>query len=205
MGRVIPGRSLVLLDLAAVVWIASCVVLALMLSTEVRGLARTGDAVVDVGRQVESVGGTLESLGGVPIIGGDVADAGERVRQAGLSARRSGAEAQASTDALSTLFGLAVVIVPAIPLLLFYLPLRVARARDQAALRRLTARAEDDPELERLLARRALMTLPYRELDALPGRPWGELGRDRREQLAQVEVAREVGDRPMQEARRRAG
>lgn len=205
MGHTIPGRSLVLLDLAAVLWVAGCIVLGLLVSSEVRGLSRTGDAVVDVGRQVEDVGVTLTELGDVPLVGGRIAEAGQSVRRAGVSAQRSGAEAQGSTDTLSTLLGIAVILIPVSPLLLFYLPLRLARARDTAALRTLSARADDDPELQHLLAQRALLTLPYRELAALSGRPWADTGRRDDARLAEAEVDREVGEGAPWPSGRRAG
>lgn len=205
MGHTIPGRSLILLDLAAVLWIAACLALGLLVSSEVRGLSRTSEAVIDVGRQVESVGATLSELGGTPIVGDRLGEAGESVRQAGVSAQRSGAEATDSTDTLSTLLGLCVVLIPVSPLLLFYLPLRIARARDLAALRALSARADDDPQLARLLARRALMTLPYRELVALPGRPWADAEQGDAARLADAEILREVGEDPRRRERRQAG
>lgn len=192
MTREISSRSLMLLDAAAVAWVAICVVLALLLSAEVRGLSRNGDAVVYVGRQVESVGVTLEQLASVPVIGAEVGSAARNVRAAGRRAQMSGREARDSTESLSTLFGIAVIVIPVVPLLFFYLPLRVARARDAAALRRLLRDAPDDPHLQRLLAHRALMTLPYHRLARLPGRPWEDLSAGRYEQLAAVEMADEA-------------
>ena len=65
------------------------------------------------------------------------------------------------------LLGLAVFLVPALPLLFIYGPARRHRGRDTAALRALLRDHAGDPDLDRLLALRAVAHLPYHRLRAL--------------------------------------
>jgi hypothetical protein len=77
--------------------------------------------------------------------------------------------------------------VPTLPLLVIYAPARVVRGRETRALRLLVADHPDDGDLDRLLATRALVHLPYRHLRKL-GAPWAD--GDHRA-LADAELARE--------------
>jgi hypothetical protein len=70
-------------------------------------------------------------------------------------------------------------------LLLLYLPARRRRGRDTAALRALLREHAGDPDLDRLLALRAVAHLPYHRLRAL-GAP-----RAADRVLADAELARE--------------
>ncbi len=106
---------------------------------------------------------------------------GEKLDGIGEQARAAGAQAQAqaqaregraSVESLARLLGVAVVILAIAPVLATYLPLRVCWWRNAAAERRLADRARDDPELQRLISQRAIITMPDHELAALAGRPW---------------------------------
>jgi hypothetical protein len=72
------------------------------------------------------------------------------------------------------------------PLLLLYVPLRIAHHRERRALRTLTARARTDPQLRELLERRELEHMSCRRLRDLPGRPWAS--EQRRAELAGLEA-----------------
>jgi hypothetical protein len=90
----------------------------------------------------------------------------------------------------SVLLGLAIWLVPSLPLLAAYGPLRVERSREGRALRSLVAAHAGDPGLDRLLAARALAHLPYRRLEAM-GAPWADFGAGEYRALADAELARE--------------
>jgi len=98
-------------------------------------------------------------------------------------ARDSGSDVRKASIAL----GLAVWLVPTLPLLFLYAPARVVRGRETRALRGLVLDHPDDADLDRLLAARAVAHLPYRTLRRL-GAPWAE--GDHRA-LADAELARE--------------
>ena len=107
--------------------------------------------------------------------------------EAGRAAQEQARDSGSSVRKASILLGLAVWLVPTLPLLLIYGPVRVARGRDTRALRLLVLDHPNDPDLDRLLATRALAHLPYRRLRAM-GAPWAD--GDHRA-LADAELARE--------------
>jgi hypothetical protein len=184
------GRWITAMDVAAIVWIAAWAFIALRVSDEVAGLRELSVTAESAGRAVNEVGAALGSLD-LPFVGerldrvaGSVTDAGRRTVDSARASRESVRE-------LRVLLGLSIGLIPVSPLLLIYLPLRVAHARERRALRVLFTRAESDPELARLLERRALEHMSYRRLRDLPGRPWAW---DDRDDLAALEADR-LGDR----------
>jgi hypothetical protein len=191
-----PGSRLVrLLDVAVLVWIAGWLVLALLVAREVRDLRELSDTVVVAGVAIEDTGDLVESLGSVPLVGGQVGQAADRVREAGRSAQVSGRESRSSIDDLSVLLALAIGLVPTLPLLGLYAPLRIAWSRDVRAFRRAVESDPSDPVLLELLARRALLTQPYERIRAVTSEPHRDLEQARFAPLAHLELER-LGLRP---------
>jgi hypothetical protein len=154
---------------------------------------RALDKVSEVTRSAEGAGAAVvrtgESIRGVdvPVVGAAFKDAGDSVIDAGRAAQAQARDSGSSVRKASILLGLAVWLVPSLPLLFSYGPTRVARGRETRALRLLVLDHPDDADLDRLLATRALAHLPYRKLRAM-GAPWAE--GDHRA-LADAELARE--------------
>lgn len=186
----LPGlRAILLIDVFVVAWIVVWIVVGVRVHNEIEGLTELSVTVSQAGGAIEQTGQALGSLD-LPLIGGEIDRVAEQVAQTGRDTRQSGATARESIDELSTLLGFAVAVIPTTPLLFVYLPLLVARVRERRALRRLLQEAGDDPVLDRLLAHRALQTLPYHRLAAMDGRPWDELSRGHYERLAAAERER---------------
>lgn len=174
MARLLPsGRTIIVLDVIAVLWVAAWVFVGVQVHDEVEGLQALSDTIIRTGQGVEDVGAVLRGID-VPFVGDQIQRAGEEVSGVGADTQLSGQQAAESADRLSMLLGLSVALIPSSSLFLFYFPARVAHARERRALRRLTARALEDPELERFLARRALMAVSYRRLVGMGGDPWLE-------------------------------
>jgi hypothetical protein len=190
------ARLIRVLDVAAVVWMATWIVLGFLVAREVRHLRELSDTVVVAGVAVEETGDLLASLEGVPFVGSQVGDVAERVREAGRSARASGADSRDSTQNLSVLLGLSIGLIPTLPLLGLYAPLRVAWTRETRAVRRALATRPSDPVLTEFLARRAVATLPYQELQAVSPDPFRDLEEGRFEALADRELERLGLSRP---------
>jgi hypothetical protein len=184
------ARLIHVLDVAVLVWVAGWVVLAVFVGREVRDLRELSDTVVLAGVAVEDTGDLLASLENVPFVGGQVGDVASRVRAAGASARVSGAEARDSTDDLSVLLALSIGLIPTLPLLGLYAPLRLAWARESRSIRGALATSPDDPGLRRYLATRAVANLSYGELSAVSRDPVGDLEAGRYEALAVRELER---------------
>ncbi len=172
MARLLPsGHMVIALDALAVVWIAAWIFVGVRVHDEVQGLQSLSDTIIRTGKGVEQVGSALREAD-IPFVGGAIERAGEDVTGVGVNTQRSGVQARESAQNLSTLLGLSVALIPSSSLILFYFPARLALARERRALRMLTERAREDPELEHFLAQRALMAMSYRRLIDMDGRPW---------------------------------
>jgi hypothetical protein len=178
------------LDLAVVLWLIGWVVLALFVAREVRDLRQLSDTVVVAGAAVEDTGDAVASLGTVPFVGERVGEVAEEVRAAGRSAQASGRESRSSIDDLSVLLALAIGLVPTLPLLALYTPLRIAWSRDSRSIRRALAAREPDPMLLELLARRALLSRSYEDIRAVTEEPFRDLDEGRFRPLAELELRR---------------
>lgn len=188
------GRTLLGIDIALIVWSVAWLAIGIAVSREVNGLAELSDTVRRVGTAVEASGGALGTLGGLPLIGDAFGDTlsgpAQEIQDAGQSAQASGQASRGSIDALSTLLGLAVALIPSVPLVALYLPARVSRAREARALGAVLRRSGDDPDFREFLARRATQNLSYRRLASVAPEPWRELAEGRYDGLAQAELER---------------
>ncbi len=193
------GRALLVLDVVLLAWVLVWVILGLAIGREVRGLRQVSDTVTRVGRAIEDTGGAIKAVGSVPLVGGRVKDAASRVQDAGRSAVASGRASRQSGRNLSWMLALAIAVIPAVPVLGLYVPLRLAAVRERRSLRALLARPIPADELERALAHRALHTLPYRRLLAIADDPWADVVDGRYTALADAELARAGLSRPRPE------
>ena len=184
------ARLIHVLDVAVLVWVVGWIVLAIFVGREVRNLRELSDTVVLAGVAVEDTGDLLQTLESVPFIGGQVGDVASRVRAAGASARKSGAESRDSTDDLSILLALSIGLIPTLPLLGLYAPLRLAWTRESRSIRAALAASPDDQGLRRYLATRAVANLSYDDLAAVTSDPFGDLEAGRYEALAARELSR---------------
>jgi hypothetical protein len=184
------SRALHLLDAALAIWIAAWIALGLAIGVNVGHLTALSDTVAQDGRAVETVGRSLYSLGGLPLIGGEIAKDAEQVTQAGASTASSARRSASSIHALSVLLAIAVALLPSVPVFGFYLPARLERRREAAALRRALRDHGPDPDVEEFLARRAIETLGYHRLRRLSPAPWAEVEAGHRTALAAAELRR---------------
>jgi hypothetical protein len=184
------ARLIHVLDVATVVWVVAWIVLAVLVGREVRELRELSDTVVVAGVAVEETGDLLSSLGSIPLVGSQVGGVADRVREAGQSAQESGRDSRDSTEDLSLLLALSIGLIPTLPLLGLYAPLRIAWTREARAVRRALAASRDDPVLNEFLARRAVANLPYQELRAVSADPFRDLEEGRFEALAGRELER---------------
>jgi hypothetical protein len=172
MARLLPsGRMIIILDVIAILWLIAWLFVGVRVHDEVEGLRGLSDTIIRTGQGVEDVGAALRGID-LPFVGDQIQRAGEEVAGVGAETQASGQQAARSAENLSMLLGLSVALIPSSSLILFYFPARLAHARERRALRRLTAQARDNPELEHFLAQRALMGMSYRRLAGMGGRPW---------------------------------
>lgn len=187
----VPGvRIRRILDVALTLWVAVWIALAIVIALEVRGLEDLSDTTVKAGRAIETAGTALETIGDIPLIGGNVRQLGEQARTAGESAVASGRSSRGSIRDLSILLAVAVALVPSMPVVLLYVPLRVSWSRQVGVVRRALVRRPGDPALTEFLAYRAVQNLPYDTLYAATPSPWRDLEEGRFDALADAELVR---------------
>jgi hypothetical protein len=160
----LSARAMRRLDLGLAIWAVFWIGIAAYTAYEVAALRTLSDTVVKAGAATESTGRALAAVGHIPFVGGRISELAAQATAAGASARASGAAVAASIDRLAVLLGIAIALIPTVPLLALYVPLRLGWRRDRKAISRAVARWDGEPGLEAFLAQRALAHLPFEQL-----------------------------------------
>jgi hypothetical protein len=190
----LSARAMRRLDVALAIWAVFWIAVAVYTAYEVAALRTLSHTVVKAGAATESTGHALAAVGHIPFVGGRVSQLAAQATAAGASARASGAATATTIDRLAVLLGIAIALIPTVPLLALYVPLRLGWRRDRKAISRAVARWDGEPGLETYLAQRALAHLPFEKLR--------DLGHDGREgsppssELAAAELRRLGLDHP---------
>lgn len=194
----LSARAMRRLNVALAIWAALWIRIAAYTAHEVASLRTLSHTVVKAGTATESTGHALTAIGHLPFVGGRISQLAAQTVAAGASARTSGAATATTIDHLAVLLGIAIALIPTVPLLALYLPLLVGWRRDRKEVRRAVARWDGEPDLEAYLARRALAHLRFDELrefgyDGTEGSPANAA-------LAVAELRRLGLDRPARRA-----
>ena len=194
----LSARAMRRLNIALAIWAAFWIGIAAWTAYEVAALRTLSHTVVKAGAATESTGQALAAVGHLPFVGGRISELAQQATAAGASARASGASTATTIDQLAILLGIAIALIPTVPLLALYVPLRLGWRRDREAVRRAIARWDGEPGLEAFLAQRAVAHLPFEELrdlgfDGTPGSPANA-------ELATAELRRLGLDRPARRA-----
>jgi hypothetical protein len=168
-----------------VLWTIAWIWMGFAVAHEVRGIADLSDTVGSVGRAVTSVGETLRDL---PLVGDQISAPADKLDEAGRQAVASAQSARTSARRVGTLLGVSVAVIPTLPLIALYLPNRIAATRERRSLRRALAGGRSDA-LDELLARRAIVHLPYEHLRRVSPDPLADLRAGRYAALADAELA----------------
>jgi hypothetical protein len=190
--RLPGGRAQTLLDVIVVLWAAAWIAAGVVVAQEVRGLAELSDTASQLGEAVVTVGETVQAL---PLIGEQVAEPAGAVREAGEDAVASARSARESARRVGVLLGVSIAAIPTLPVLLFYLPMRIGIARERRALKRAVATG-GHPAVDEVLAWRAVTHLPYRKLRRVSDDPARDLEDGEHVALADAELAWFGIDRP---------
>ena len=190
----LSARAMRRLNVALAIWVVFWIGLGAYTAYEVAALRSLSQTVVKAGAATESTGHALEAVSRIPFVGDRIGHLARQAVAAGASARTSGASSAATVDRLAVLLGIAIALIPTVPLLALYLPLLLGWRRDRAAVRRAVARWEGESSLEAYLAQRALGHLTFEELQELGYD--GTEGAPTNAELAVAELRRLGLDRP---------
>ena len=114
------------LDALIVVWVVAWVALAGAIGADVRALAATGDAFVQLANGEDSLAATLDPLNHIPFVQLNLDRLTGQLHTASASARTGAAEQARAIDDLARLVSLATVALGLFPVLFVYLPNRAA-------------------------------------------------------------------------------
>jgi hypothetical protein len=163
----LSARAMRRLNVALAIWAALWIGIAAWTAYEVAALRTLSHTVVRAGAATESTGHALAAVGHLPFVGGRISHLAAQAIAAGASARASGASTATTIDELAVLLGIAIALIPTVPLLALYVPLLLSWRRDRKAVRNAVARWDGEADLEAYLARRALAHLRFDELREL--------------------------------------
>lgn len=181
-------RLTIVVDVVLAAWVAAWIVIGVLVAQEVRGLRQLSTTVSLAGGALRQTGELLGNLERVPFVGGEVGDLAQRVEQTGRSAQTSARASRGSVQDLSILLGVSIALIPSIPLLALWVPLRIGWHRDRQTVRRALDRGDD--RIERFLAYRAVQNLPFERLVEVAPDPWADLEAGRYARLAAAERER---------------
>ena len=115
-------------------WTVVWILMGIWTRHEVRTLRQLSNTVIQSGGAVKQTGDALQGLRSIPFVGGEVSRVGRQVSAAGVDARRSGRSSLSAVDDLATLLGVAIALVPTVPMIaLLVVTLRLARRPEPAA------------------------------------------------------------------------
>jgi len=156
-------------------------------------LAVLGTGVREAGTSVQhGFDAAGDAIDGTPLVGGTLGDAFRGVGEGtGGNVADLGRSGENAVHRLANILGLLVFGLPTVVLLGFYLPGRVRTIRRLTAADRVL-RAGVSPERTRLLAMRAVFSLPYAQLLEYSPDPFGDLEAGRYDALAAA-VADDAG------------
>lgn len=197
-------------DAATVGWIGLWLVLGIRLYLRLAELAGAGRLIREGGTGLLATGGEVAgAIEGVPLVGSGAA---ARIRDA-FSATASpiigfGSDVERLLLIIAGLLGLIVVAIAVVPWLNRYVPWRLARlerlnagARAIRSPALLETAAAPMPDLERLLASRALHRLEYARLLEFTPDPFGDWASGRFDGLVQAELESVGLSMPMRQRR----
>lgn len=163
----LSARAMRWLNVGVVIWAVFWIGLGTYTGYEVNALRTLSNTVVKAGQATVSTGNALGAIGHIPFVGGRVSSLAAQAVAAGRSAQSSGASSRTTIDQLAILLGIAIGLIPTVPLLSLYVPFLLSWRRDRESVRRAVAQWDGEPALEEFLARRALAHLPFAEVREL--------------------------------------
>jgi hypothetical protein len=117
-----PSKALVrILGVFVLLWTVVWIFMGIWTRQEVQTLRQLSNTVIQSGGAVKRTGDALQDLRSIPFVGSDVARVGRQVSASGISARRSGRSSRAAVDSLATLLGVAIALVPTVPMIVLFL------------------------------------------------------------------------------------
>lgn len=178
------------LDVGVALWTAIWLALAVVTFLEVRSLRQLSTTLVRSSDVLADTADVLAGIEDIPVVGSRVKDVEASVRTAAESTRRSGLESRDNIKDLSILLAVVIFLVPVMPVLLLYLPLRLSWRREVDVVAAGLRSSRGDPAFWDFLAYRATQNLGFERLQEMGIDPWEGVPEQRRDELARAELDR---------------
>ena len=175
-------------DTLVVVWVLLCILLGFFIARRVNELGSLGDGLVSVGTAISDTAEGLADVADIPLVGGGLEAVVSQIDSIGQSAVAKGEEGKSAVLRLAVAIGLLFTLVPTLPVLVVWVPLRVLWERDRREVREAWERGSEG--VQAYLAHRVVATYPYRKLHEVSDDPWSDLQSERFEDLAGLELNR---------------
>ncbi len=188
------ARSVRRWDAVVVAYAIAVVGAGLFAGRQIWALAELHRGLLDAADALDLTARAIGLLGQVPLVGSGADQLAGSVAETSAQVRTNAATTRANVRSLAVAVGATIALLPLVPVLGVYVPLRLARYREVCGLRRLLT-GRPDPVLVEHLARAALHRVPYGELRRNIDDPWRALDQGRHLPLAAAELRR-LGLRP---------
>lgn len=186
----IPSRSTIRwCDGAAVVAIVVFAALGTAAGANLSALADVHRTLLQAAEALDATSRAVALIESVPFVGDDAGRLAESIGTTAAEVRTSATAVDRRLHALGLTAWIAITAIPLAPVVLLYVPLRLARRRELRSLRRMLA-GPPEPALVEHLARTAAHRLPVRQLHRVSPCPWLDLARGHHASLAAAELRR---------------
>lgn len=176
-------------DAVVLLWCGGWIAAAVTVGMDLQSITKLSGILALAGKSLSSAAAAVGALTHLPLVGHQFTSIRSALAATGATAQTNAPKVGHSVDQLSVLLPVVIAAVPVLSVLAVYVPLRVQRSREGAALTR--ALSELDPAAMRLLlARRAVDNLAFHQLEAVSDDPWADLAAGRLDRLAAGELRR---------------
>ena len=181
-------RRVVAVDLLVIGWVLLCLMLGIAATKRINHLGTLGDGLISAGDSVAGVGHAIGGLADTPIIGGSIGAVADKIDALGASTAQQGRNGKAAVWKAALAIGILITLLPTLPILVIWIPARVAVERERASLR--AALTANEPGVWEYLALQAVDDMSFRDLHKVSADPWEDIRQGRYETLARVELDR---------------
>jgi hypothetical protein len=143
---------------------------------------------VSAGDSVSGVGDWISGLQDIPLIGGSIGTAADKVDALGAATAQQGRNGKEAVWKAALGIGLLLTLLPTLPILAVWIPVRVGIERERASLR--ASLKANEPGVWEYLALQAVDDMSFKDLRKISADPWEDIRKARYEALARVEIDR---------------
>ncbi len=183
------ARTIRRLDVVSVVIVIVFAAFGLFAGLHLWELAGLHRGLLGAATGLESTGRAIASLADLPLVGDAAQQRADDVVRTAAQVETGALAVRDTVQVMAVVVGVAIALLAVVPVAVLYLPLRLARRRELAELRRMLA-GPDQPMLVEHLARTTVRRMPYRELCRISQHPWRDLEQGDHTHLAAAEVRR---------------